>query len=489
MELRKKRFYAFLLLGFLGSSNIAYSQTTGFIPPTPDEFNSFALTNTHFGKINGPPPKQDSIAQFFPNPGEQGTQYSCMGFAFAHAMITSLEAQKTRRLPEPYSAAYLYNSTKEEEPQGQCNYGVKPSVIINMLTSYGVPRASAFPFDPKRCDKINISNIIQTFPRRKLKDVERINGPGSGKDIVTRVRDAIASSKQPVVIGMPTGPNFANYRSGIYPSNFQTKDLKQILNEVIPNDAFHSMVIIGYDDTRGFKVINSHGLDWGDLGFGWIDDEVVERKNVWLWTAKLGDLVESTGVTPSVSVATSPEEKEYGAAAESTDDPESVFGAPAISYPAAGYGEKYAFGEKLASSLRGTVGHNAAGQTPKGIDYYPVSLWLQLAEKDMKKLKRVEYHWNAPSYKSPKVPKGKSETSYLIEYFGYGAVSQASIRVWLVDGTEYEIFYPFRSIWNYGSLNYNDLKPNSTIIKVDPKALSPCSVGSSRVGRGPCIAQ
>jgi len=47
---------------------------------------------------------------------------------------------------------------------------------------------------------------------------------------------------------------------------------------------------VGYDKYRGFKVLNSFGLDWGDLGFGWISESLVNREDVWLWTAELGPL-------------------------------------------------------------------------------------------------------------------------------------------------------------------------------------------------------
>jgi len=91
-------------------------------------------------------------------------------------------------------------------------------------------------------------------------------------------------------------------------------------------------------------------------------------------------------------------------------------------------------------------------------------MWIQLPDEDLQKIESVEYYWTGRSYPSPIIPKGKSETAFLIEYLGYGAIPQAMLKIRLFDGTEYEIFYPFRSIWKFGELNSKDLNPYSTII-------------------------
>ena len=35
----------------------------------------------------------------------------------------------------------------------------------------------------------------------------------------------------------------------------------------------HAVLLIGYDETIGWKIKNSWGVDWGVLGFGWISEE------------------------------------------------------------------------------------------------------------------------------------------------------------------------------------------------------------------------
>ena len=35
----------------------------------------------------------------------------------------------------------------------------------------------------------------------------------------------------------------------------------------------HAVLLIGYDETIGWKIKNSWGVNWGVLGFGWISEE------------------------------------------------------------------------------------------------------------------------------------------------------------------------------------------------------------------------
>jgi len=200
----------------------AYSQSTGFIPPTEEQYNALPLKVPYFNKIKAPP-EQETLMQYFPRAGEQATQHACMGFAWAYGMTTALEAKASRQIPEPYSAAFLYNSTKQREASGICSKGVKSNVVLEVLQNHGVPLESEFPFQKNRCDVADSRTAGPFTRRRKLKNIKRINGPDADQDIVLLVKDTIASAQQPVVIGMPTGKNFNQYRRGVYPSNFEIK--------------------------------------------------------------------------------------------------------------------------------------------------------------------------------------------------------------------------------------------------------------------------
>lgn len=64
------------------------------------------------------------------------------------------------------------------------------------------------------------------------------------------------------------------------------------------------MVIVGYDDARGaYRVQNSWGADWGDLGYLWWDyDDLDGREGLQAYVPQL--LPNGTNVDPSPSAGT-----------------------------------------------------------------------------------------------------------------------------------------------------------------------------------------
>jgi hypothetical protein len=114
-------------------------------------------------------------------------------------------------------------------------------------------------------------------------------------------------------------------------------------------------------------------------------------------------------------------------------------------------------------------------------------IWLRLADDDLNKIERVEYHWQAPSYTSPKVPVTGSESAFLVEYSGYGAVNWATVKVTMKDGKDYVIDYPFESLWEYGELSEDDLARVN--VRQNPTDIPNCPDGSKRREFGVCVIQ
>lgn len=46
-----------------------------------------------------------------------------------------------------------------------------------------------------------------------------------------------------------------------------------VFNEEQNRDGSHIVIIIGWDDEKGWRIKNSYGADWGEKGFGWIKYE------------------------------------------------------------------------------------------------------------------------------------------------------------------------------------------------------------------------
>ena len=61
------------------------------------------------------------------------------------------------------------------------------------------------------------------------------------------------------------------------------KIFNEAQNSKETDEAFHDVLIIGWDDTKGAWLIkNSYGAEWGDKGFGWIK---YESNNIGRWAA------------------------------------------------------------------------------------------------------------------------------------------------------------------------------------------------------------
>jgi C1A family cysteine protease len=73
---------------------------------------------------------------------------------------------------------------------------------------------------------------------------------------------------RPVIFAMSVGPAFNSFRGDGVFDTF----------EFGAETTGHSMVLVGYDDTRGaFRLMNSFGPNWGDDGYAWISYKLWQK--------------------------------------------------------------------------------------------------------------------------------------------------------------------------------------------------------------------
>lgn len=198
-------------------------------------------------------PVRVDLSRFFPTPGAQGKQASCVGWAVGYAArayyAISLEgrAASPAHIPSP---SYIYNSIVA--PSGQCDAGSSIPDALNLLKQGSLSLAQ-LPYDPKRCS-------APTPPQRAAATDFRISSwlavdPQSPDQVKAQL-----SQGHPVVVSLVSRPAFVRLRSDrIYDSSAET------------SDGSHALAVVGYDDQRqAFKVINSWGTRWGNGGYGWI---------------------------------------------------------------------------------------------------------------------------------------------------------------------------------------------------------------------------
>lgn len=231
---------------------------TGLIFLDEQEYSEIPLATT---AMMGSLPLSKDLSNWFPVPGNQGGQGSCVAWAVGYALKFYQEAVERRQSVSQaltFSPAYIYNQIKING----CENGSDIKVALNLLKSEGVCPMSQFPYDSNNCHRIPSSMDKNSARPYTIAEWRKVS-----LDNEAEIKSHIASGF-PVVIGMYVDDGFKElYGDNIYrgPSGAERGG--------------HAMVVTGYDDSKGaFKVINSWGTNWGNGGFGWISYQAFKQR-------------------------------------------------------------------------------------------------------------------------------------------------------------------------------------------------------------------
>lgn len=199
-------------------------------------------------------PDEFDLSKWFPAPGDQGNQASCVGWALAYGISSYMEAVKLQRPPtQPehvFSPSFIYNQINEYGCMGGSNL----REALDLMKVSGVARMTDFPYNENDCSKVpgqEIKVLAKPFSISGWKRVEFVN-EGLMKTLLVKGK--------PIVIGMQTDSWFRSLDNG---EVYRVASYRDV--------GGHAVVVIGYDDRRGaYKILNSWGPDWGDDGYGWI---------------------------------------------------------------------------------------------------------------------------------------------------------------------------------------------------------------------------
>jgi len=199
-------------------------------------------------------PQSADLSPWFPPPGTQGRQPSCVGWATAYALRSYYENRlrgPSARRATPLSPSFIYNALAQ--PTGACREGLPIPAALNMLRDYGAPPLAEFAYDEGRCDQLPDGPVIGDAAAFRIDGWKRLSG-----NHLDDVKGEIAEGN-PVVVAMLVPDSFTYYRGGA------------AFDDVRPGPAGHSMAVVGYDDLRqAFRLYNSWGADWGDKGLAWV---------------------------------------------------------------------------------------------------------------------------------------------------------------------------------------------------------------------------
>jgi hypothetical protein len=210
--------------------------------------------------LQGPPPAAVDLTDYgyFPEPGDQGDQSSCVAWAIAYG-LKSYQKNREFRLQHVqadfrFSPAFIYNQVKSSS----CSGGSRILDALNVLESQGALTLEDFAYNEHDCAKTPTEAQIQRAWKYRIARWMRVNVQSLAE------MKAQITRGFPVIIGMNAPNSFLNWPgNGVYKYAAKSSD---------PIAGGHAMLVVGYaDQLKAFKVLNSWGRGWGDKGYAGID--------------------------------------------------------------------------------------------------------------------------------------------------------------------------------------------------------------------------
>jgi hypothetical protein len=390
---------AVVVLLFGSSASAQNERATGLVFSDRSIYESIPLaTRPLMGDL---PPSVD-LSRLFPNPGYQGRQGSCVGWAVAYALKTFQEAQERswslNTTSHQFSPAYIYNQIKLQEPPtdtltpdeianlptGGCRAGSHLIDALDILTRTGVAPLSDFNYDATDCTKKPSQGLQQRSQEFAIASWRRVNV----QDLI-EVKSQIAGSF-PVLIGIEVDDEFRSLTQGQIYRTFSGHSV-----------GGHALVIVGYDDQLGaFKVINSWGITWGDAGFGWISYNAFRQMVREGFVVQ--DIVPRRPPDPVPSPTPIP---------QPTSDTFTV--------------------HPMAKAIL----------LERNPDVYRFTLWLSVPDNYRSRIKEVAYLLNHRTLNFVTMRSSDPSDGFAVGYTGWGCLRNVIITMTMSDGTSYKFSF------------------------------------------------
>jgi len=210
-----------------------------------------------------------SLEHLFPPIGDQGQYGTCVVWAVGYAHKTALDA-----LEKGWNQTQLASASNQASPQdlwwtipsakrgSRCG-GTNFEPAFDAMITFGVKSLAAEPYPLKN---VNCTKTTGGDPSNKLANYRKIASETQGLD-VENFKGYLRAGR-PISIGAQLGDRFMRWDSDAVIDN-------DTYNNPGMQHAYHAMVLVGFDDSKGtkgaFRVRNSWGPSWGDRGSIWVD--------------------------------------------------------------------------------------------------------------------------------------------------------------------------------------------------------------------------
>lgn len=204
--------------------------------------------------------KAVDLSNWFPRPGSQGMQNSCVAWASTYAIKSFQEQAEIGGAFMSgsllFSPSFVYNQINGGRDEGSSLVDA-----ATLLKNIGAVTMDVMPVSTDYRKKPSQDQIAKAAPF-KISSFSMIK-PNDIAAMKSYLRQG-----HPILIGAEVYENFEDYRGGVY-----AKTTGKLLGG-------HAMTILGFDDSKkAFRLINSWGTNWGDNGYAWIDYDLFGRIN------------------------------------------------------------------------------------------------------------------------------------------------------------------------------------------------------------------
>ncbi len=235
------------------------SRQGGALPVDAKRYASYPR-GFYTGSLQGAPgldpwlPTAVDLSGDFPLPGDQGNQYSCVGWSLGYAIKSYQERVELGWSLEPashrFSPAYIYNQLN-----GGRDHGLIYEEALNFVVDQGVASLASMPYDDQDFWTQPSLAAQQEAAQFKVQSWDTANG-------ILEIKQALANHL-PVMLIVHQFQDLNLLRGADSVYNTFVRDwLGQ-----------HAVTAVGYDDNRyggSLRVMNSWGQGWGDGGYFWL---------------------------------------------------------------------------------------------------------------------------------------------------------------------------------------------------------------------------